>query len=112
MHDIDLHIEGKTFKNSSASNFETYPDAIDITFKNRNQCGIIVNFVDTKEVEEITKTKVLKKEECVKLSFKFDDFKNKHVNIYIDRVGQLHDLDYASILIPNAGHVKIFLNIN
>ena len=104
MYDIKLQIIGNTFKSSSASNFETYSNVIDINIKNRN-ADHSIHFVDTKLNEELL-MRTLKKEECTRVILPFDIFKNKYIQIHTN------GSDCVFIQIPNAGHVQIFVHVN
>ena len=107
MHDIDTIVSGLTFKNSSASNFETYKDNIDFTIKNRNKFDIDLSIIDFKTQTKITDIKSIKKEECLVKSLSLELFKNKTIQIY----SSSNMNNYIIISIPIKGHVKIFLNI-
>lgn len=109
MYDIEISTIGDTFNNSSASNFETYKDAIDFTLKNRITHPIHVIIKDQK-IYETLKIFKLEPEMCKFIPLSLDTFKNKTLQIYISDVAKIDDC--AIIKIPNAGHVKIFLNIN
>jgi hypothetical protein len=112
MRDLIANIIGSTFKNSSASHFESYDDNINILLKNNNHTDITVHFIDIHKSKEIIDLVKVKARECIKSKFDFESFKNKDIQIHINRMNQKNDLDILFIQIPKSGAVELFLHIN
>jgi hypothetical protein len=112
MKDIKVKIGGPTlsFKNSSASNFETYKNKLEITFINHNDENIkiiVMNVDTTKEIQ-------LNKKDIITNIFDFNEFKNQKILIskFSTNLTCWEDVEYIKMIIPECGHVKIFLNVN
>ena len=109
MHDLNLFFQGTTFKNSTATWYESHLNNFRVVIRNNFKHDIFIVFLDLFSGAKIEITDLIKDKECITKTYDYSMFSNKTILIYVK---EIDEINYLEVKIPESGSIKLFLNIN